>query len=107
VAPHLQRFGAILEVFGYHEAAAEAFELALTYPPISEELTQALVVRALRARIRAGQMDRARILLDTALAAAPSEQQRNVYQTLKDTYFSGGSSASAAADSSETADGNR
>jgi 4-amino-4-deoxy-L-arabinose transferase-like glycosyltransferase len=107
VAPHLQRFGAILEVFGYQEAAAEAFELALTYPPISEELTQALVVRALRARMRAGQRDRALSLLDAALATAPSEQQRNVYQTLKDTYFSGGSSASAAADSSETGEGDR
>jgi hypothetical protein len=102
VAPQLQRVGAILEIFGYYTAAAEAFELALTYPPMAEDLKQSCVLRAMQAHMRAGQRDRAQALLEAALAASRSPEQRAMYQQLKQTYFSGDASAagdSAAADS--------
>jgi 4-amino-4-deoxy-L-arabinose transferase-like glycosyltransferase len=87
VAPHMQRIGANLEVFGYYEAAAEAYELALTYPPFSEELEQGCVLRAMQARMRIGQKDRALQLLEAALASAKSPAKITMWETLRTRYF--------------------
>jgi hypothetical protein len=87
VAPHMQRIGANLETFGYIEAAAEAFELALTYPPLTEDVERSCVLRAMQARLRSGDPDRALRLLEAALAGARTPQQRQMWENLRRRHF--------------------
>jgi hypothetical protein len=88
VAPHMQRIGANLETFGYYVAAAEAFELALTYPPLSEEVERSCVLRAMQARLRSGDRVRALQLLETAIAGASTPEQRQMWEGLRRRHFS-------------------
>ena len=87
VAPQMQRIGANLETFGYVVAAAEAFELALTYPPLTDDVERSCVLRAMQARLRSGDRDRALRLLEAALAGAKTPQQRQMWERLRTRHF--------------------
>ena len=83
VGPSYQRLGINLEMFGYSEAAAQAYLLASNYPEYQPNFRIDVITSALRCYLNAGRGAEVFAVLDQADLKAKTPQEREYWRELR------------------------